>query len=210
MPGLLFCTVSSSNHALQRQKRTALPEMTLAGSAGRQQEEAHPWHSHALSQLSSLDPCPMPELSHLLLVQPPTLACTGRTSSTSGKGLGLWMLPEATVQTLGLHPFPCPICSHPLSSPHHPKANFSMEKDAAHVQRALRDRRHPNNSRGHCQARGDKQKEHTSDSPCHRGQTVFPALQGSVGVEANPSHSLNARKRHKKKGKSHRSAVPHG
>lgn len=56
VPGLLFCTASSSPHTLQRQKRTALPKKTLAGSAGRQQEEAHPQHSHTLSQLSSLDP----------------------------------------------------------------------------------------------------------------------------------------------------------
>lgn len=44
----------------------------------------------------------------------------------------------------------CPICSHPLSSPHQPKANLSMEKDAprVHVQRTFRDR-HPNDSTGH-------------------------------------------------------------
>lgn len=42
VPGLLLCTVSSLNHALQREKRTALPQETLAlaGSAGMQQEEA--------------------------------------------------------------------------------------------------------------------------------------------------------------------------
>lgn len=85
-----------------------------------------------------------------------------------------------------------------------------MEKDAArvHVQRTFRDR-HPNNSTGHCQALGDKQKEHTSDSPSHLGQTIFPALQGSAGAEANPSHNLNTRKR-RETGKSRRSAVPHG
>lgn len=39
----------------------------------------------------------MPELSHLSSSSLPTVPRTGRTSSISDKGLGLWVLPEAAV-----------------------------------------------------------------------------------------------------------------
>lgn len=38
----------------------------------------------------------------------------------------------------------------------------------------------------------------SSDSPEHLSKTISPALQGPTGVEANPSHNLNTRKRCKR------------
>lgn len=147
LPRVLFCTVSSLT-TLSKGRG----ELPSPGSAGRQQEDAHPWHSHSSAPWIRC-------LTQNSLISFLSSPCTGRTWSISDKGL--WMFPEAVVGALGLHPSACLICSQPLSSPHQPKANLSMEKDKGHPDR------HPNNSTGHCQARGEQQQEHSCDSPDH-------------------------------------------
>lgn len=205
VPGLLFCTVSSSNRPLQRLKEVVLPKKTPS-LARRHQEKAHPQHNHTLSQLSSVDP-----LSHgrtlpsLPCPASPPLSAQGQHRASLRKAWVYGCCQKQQFKPLASIHLPAPFALTPSHHPASQRQSFPWKR----MQRT---------SKGHSETdiqitpRAAAKHMGTSrrSSPNHPGQTILPALQGSVGMETNPSHTLNTGKRRKKKGKSHRCAVPHG